>query len=256
MAWAGGTDGECFGTRAADRASVARRGLSQAALAGLAGRSESWLSQVERGLRQVDSHSVLVSLAEILRVDIGELTGDEPGDPRASRYAAAREIERAMMAYDALESVIAADFDVHAPDLAQLRLDVERVNRSYRAPRYEEAGRILPGRVSSATVAQAASACWLYRDLRDGPSAAHWYDRAMEWAQAAARSTSIRTLTGVTAFSAPKARRLLYPACRLIGAERERFTIVLCALDHGRITSAAQGPRDPVGAHVRTRLGM
>ncbi len=68
--------------------------------------SESWLSQVERGLRQVDSHSVLVSLAEILRVDVGELTGDEPGDPRASQYAAAREIERAMMAYDALESVI------------------------------------------------------------------------------------------------------------------------------------------------------
>ena len=122
-----------------------RRGLSQAALAGLAGRSESWLSQVERGLRPVDSHSVLVSLAEILRVDVGELTGDEPGDPRASQYAAAREIERAMMAYDALESVIAADTDVHAPDLARLRLDVERVNRSYQAARYEEAGRILPG---------------------------------------------------------------------------------------------------------------
>jgi hypothetical protein len=26
---------------------------------------------------------------------------------------------------------------------------------------------------------------WLYRDLRDSPSAAYWYDRAMEWAQAA-----------------------------------------------------------------------
>jgi transcriptional regulator with XRE-family HTH domain len=71
-----------------------------------AGRSESWLSQVERGLRPVDSHSVLVSLAEILRVDVGELTGNEPGDPRASQYAAAREIERAMVAYDALESVM------------------------------------------------------------------------------------------------------------------------------------------------------
>ena len=30
-----------------------RRGLSQATLAGLVGRSESWLSQVERGLRQI-----------------------------------------------------------------------------------------------------------------------------------------------------------------------------------------------------------
>lgn len=26
---------------------------------------------------------------------------------------------------------------------------------------------------------------WLYRDLRDAPSATYWYDRAMEWAQAA-----------------------------------------------------------------------
>jgi len=37
-----------------------RRGLSQAVLAGLVGRSESWLSQVERGKRGIDSYSVLV----------------------------------------------------------------------------------------------------------------------------------------------------------------------------------------------------
>ena len=101
-----------------------RRGLSQAALAGLAGRSESWLSQVERGLRQVDSHSVLVSLAEILRVDVGELTGDEPGDSRPSQYAAAREIEQAMMAYDAPLDGSRADTDVRLGSGAA-RLDVE-----------------------------------------------------------------------------------------------------------------------------------
>jgi transcriptional regulator with XRE-family HTH domain len=121
-----------------------RRGLSQAALAGLAGRSESWLSQVERGLRQVDSHSVLMSLAEILRVDVTELTGDEPSDPQPSQYAAAREIERAMMAYDALESLIGAGTAVRAPDLGRLRLGVDQVNRAYQAARYDEAGRMLP----------------------------------------------------------------------------------------------------------------
>jgi len=68
-----------------------RRGLSQAALAGLAGRSESWPSQVERGVRQVDNHSVLMSLAEILRVDVAELTGDNPAAALASRYTAAAE---------------------------------------------------------------------------------------------------------------------------------------------------------------------
>lgn len=40
------------------------RGLSQTVLAGLIGRSESWLSQVERGQRSVDSHSVINVLAE------------------------------------------------------------------------------------------------------------------------------------------------------------------------------------------------
>lgn len=52
-----------------------RRGLSQAAVAGLVGRSESWLSQVERGLRDVDSYPVLRELARVLRVDLDALTG-------------------------------------------------------------------------------------------------------------------------------------------------------------------------------------
>src|SRR5258708_36619079 len=52
-----------------------RRGLSQAALAGLVGRSESWLSQVERGIRSVDRLSVLLDMAEILHVDVESLIG-------------------------------------------------------------------------------------------------------------------------------------------------------------------------------------
>jgi transcriptional regulator with XRE-family HTH domain len=52
-----------------------RRGLSQAALAGLIGRSESWLSQVERGLRTVDRWSLLTELASVLRVPVEALTG-------------------------------------------------------------------------------------------------------------------------------------------------------------------------------------
>jgi hypothetical protein len=72
----------------------------------------------------VDRHSVLVPLADIHHVGISELTGDEPGDPRASHDAAFRRFEQAM-AFDALESVIGADDDVHAPDLARLWLDVE-----------------------------------------------------------------------------------------------------------------------------------
>src|SRR5262245_59201423 len=52
-----------------------RRGLSQTALAGLVGRSESWLSQVERGVRSVDRLSVLLDMARVLRVEVEALTG-------------------------------------------------------------------------------------------------------------------------------------------------------------------------------------
>jgi transcriptional regulator with XRE-family HTH domain len=134
-----------------------RRGLSQAVLAGLVGRSESWLSQVERGLRQVDGHSVLMSLAEVLRVDVAELTGDEPAEHRAQQYTAAQEIERAMMAYDGLEAVIGGDEAERPPDVARLLLGLGRVNRAYQAARYDEAGRMLPALIRG--VETAAHTC-------------------------------------------------------------------------------------------------
>jgi len=52
-----------------------RRGLSQVVVAGLVGRSESWLSQVEQGLWDVESYPVLCDLARVLRVDLDVLTG-------------------------------------------------------------------------------------------------------------------------------------------------------------------------------------
>ena len=58
------------------------------------------LSQVERGKRGIDSHSVLVRLAGVLRVDIEELTGAGDGDEPGRRgHPAASMIEQAMMAY-------------------------------------------------------------------------------------------------------------------------------------------------------------
>ena len=65
-----------------------RRGLSQVTLAGLVGRSESWLSQVERGKRGVDSHSVLVRLTEVLRVDLEELTSPKNSQASETRSRA------------------------------------------------------------------------------------------------------------------------------------------------------------------------
>jgi transcriptional regulator with XRE-family HTH domain len=134
-----------------------RRGLSQAALAGLAGRSESWLSQVERGQREVDSHSVLIRLAEVLCIAVTDLSGEDVSDHRASKFAAARQIESAMMAYQSLESVIRAERAACEPDLATLRTTMYRVNGSYQSARYDEAGKMLPGLIRS--IETAARTC-------------------------------------------------------------------------------------------------
>jgi transcriptional regulator with XRE-family HTH domain len=55
-----------------------RRGLSQPKLAQLIGRSESWLSQVERGVRSVDRLSTIIELSRVLRVPVIDLTGRCP----------------------------------------------------------------------------------------------------------------------------------------------------------------------------------
>ena len=123
-----------------------RRGLSQAVLAGLVGRSESWLSQVERGKRGIDSHSVLVRLAHVLRVDIEELTGSGDGDERGRRvHPAASVIEQAMMAYGAPGASTERDGPDQEVSLDYLRAKARSAYQNYQATRYDTTGRILPG---------------------------------------------------------------------------------------------------------------
>lgn len=55
-----------------------RRGMSQRALAGLAGIGQSYLTRIERGKRNVLSRTVVAQLAHALKVPPAELTGDEP----------------------------------------------------------------------------------------------------------------------------------------------------------------------------------
>jgi transcriptional regulator with XRE-family HTH domain len=122
-----------------------RRGLSQSVLAGLVGRSESWLSQVERGKRSADSHSVLTRLAEVLRVDIGELCGPvTDGGDGVRPYSAAVQIEQAMMSYAALEDSITRRGSVRAWNVRNLQGRIRMAYYRYQATAYEETGRLLP----------------------------------------------------------------------------------------------------------------
>ena len=131
-----------------------RRGLSQAVLAGLVGRSESWLSQVERGRRGVDSYSVLVRLAEVLRVDIEKLTGSSDHDETGRRaYPAASLIEQAMMGYGTPGPLDDGDGPGREDSLDFLRAQARSAYQAYQATRYDAAGRILPGLIRGAETA-------------------------------------------------------------------------------------------------------
>jgi len=111
-----------------------RRGLSQAVLAGLVGRSESWLSQVERGVRSVDSLSVILDMAAALKVEPAQLTG------RPWRLA-----PNGQPTTDGLEEV-RGFFTRHDDllgeprepiDMVDLRTRIARTHRDYQAARYE-----------------------------------------------------------------------------------------------------------------------
>ncbi|GAA0389499.1 helix-turn-helix transcriptional regulator [Streptomyces luteireticuli] len=135
-----------------------RRGLSRPVLAGLLGRSPSWVKQVENGSIGTPSLTMILRVAEVLRVrDLAELTGDEsmpthlfagPGHPLLPA------VQAAVNAYP-------VPGDGEAPSAEELRARLDRAWAArHSAPRHREVvGGLLPGLVRDAQLAvrQAAS---------------------------------------------------------------------------------------------------
>src|SRR4051794_38028494 len=119
-----------------------RRGLSQAALAGLIGRSESWLSQVEREVRSVDKMSVLLDLARVLHVEVAALTG-RPWQLAPNGNAIAGGLSDVRAVLTSYNSLLARPA-VQVSDLAELRSKVADVHRTYQAARYDDVAAALP----------------------------------------------------------------------------------------------------------------
>jgi transcriptional regulator with XRE-family HTH domain len=95
-----------------------RRGLTQRVLADLIGRSESWLSQVERGIRSVDRMSVMLDLASVLHVKVTELTGQPLSlAPNGGvDFDPVADIRHALLPYDVIvSSMRASGADIKEP---------------------------------------------------------------------------------------------------------------------------------------------
>jgi len=133
-----------------------RRGLSQAALAGLIGRSVSWLSQVERGIRAVDRLSVLLDIARILRVDVETLIG-RPWQLAPNGGAVARGLDTVRQVMTRYDHLLGVDAPV-PPPLKQLSIQVARLHQDYQAARYESVIRQLPGLIMLVGIPRMAAA--------------------------------------------------------------------------------------------------
>jgi transcriptional regulator with XRE-family HTH domain len=121
-----------------------RRGLSQVKLAGLLGRSESWLSQVERGVRSIDRISVLIQVAGALNVPVTELSPDPLIQEGPDEHPAARAVRRVLMETATLDLVVQESPRGRTPDLKELRARAGRVWELTHASSYVELASLLP----------------------------------------------------------------------------------------------------------------
>jgi transcriptional regulator with XRE-family HTH domain len=131
-----------------------RRGLSQLALANMIGRSEAWLSQVERGIRHVDRVSVLIRLAQVLRVTVEDLIGQPLSlAPNGGiEFRAIPVLRAALTDYEVIPATFGVAMGDGRPirDLPSLRRNVDQANRLYQAAHYEEAGLLCSRLISDA----------------------------------------------------------------------------------------------------------
>lgn len=113
-----------------------RRGLSQRDFGAMVDRSETWVSQVERGERRIDRMTVLRQVAEALEVPLAELAADTPIIAEASSRPAPASALRML-----LSSSLRLALSVGQPtagDLDDLQATADRAWDLAHATEYDE----------------------------------------------------------------------------------------------------------------------
>ena len=124
------------------------RGMSQGDLAQAISRSESWVSQVERGVYPVERLSILQSLADALGVSVQELRSDAPQANASAQEAEPQpsldDLRLAMSGHPALSELFGAP-EATAVDLLDLEARVRDAWSHEHSGEYEELNALLPG---------------------------------------------------------------------------------------------------------------
>jgi transcriptional regulator with XRE-family HTH domain len=125
------------------------KGKTQAVVAGLAGVTEDYLSQIERGLK-TPTLSLLHRFSRILGVRVSELLGESATEHDETVHPVGYAVQRALMSYTA---TIADE-----PDLANLRGRVDAAWSIWQGSqhRFTEASEVLPDLITDVQAAQRA----------------------------------------------------------------------------------------------------
>ncbi len=127
-----------------------RLGLSQVEFAGLVGRSDSWVSQVERGVRPVDRMSVLQRVADVLSVTVAELRGNGEASDVNARPEALDTIRLALTGHPAIAQLLGtATVTAPAQQMETLRRQRAGIWELVHASRYGDVAPILAALIPS-----------------------------------------------------------------------------------------------------------
>ncbi|MFF2557143.1 helix-turn-helix domain-containing protein [Nocardia sp. NPDC058058] len=150
------------------RRSRRARRMSQATLAGLVQRSESWLRGVEAGRIELDRYSVIDRLATVLEIDIGWLLGQHLDFGQETEHSAIPALRTALRR-TGLGLAGQPGLRPAAPPqlLPDLRAEVDRITRRRQAANLPEVMRQLPDLAESLNTA-ALTVNGAERDLVDG----------------------------------------------------------------------------------------
>lgn len=213
-----------------------RRGHSRPVLAGQVGRSESWLEKVERGERPADNVHVLLHLARVLKVELGDLLG--PGAELPPDGGGPQDLPKGLPALRRSlywpDALVEPDHDQERIDLGGLAARIEQAGSVRQKGQWTRLALLLPDAIADARApayhltGDAQRRAWtllshayrlasgLCRDLRERDLA--WI--AAERAVAAAERADDRIQMALAAKALSKALLSAghLDACRALGA--------------------------------------